>query len=450
MAKITLRSELNVGTELIINEPNRTFELVVAGNLVAKDGVTIQALYGKFVDLWATSTYQDSPFPMNALDALSGQYLIGVDAGGNSNGWAPLNDTTRDIMRDGGWEEYNASGDLLRVYSGIVGLGSVNSGAQLYYQTTPTGPPVNFTFDDQVNQGIQVFGNADNGSFDNRTFFKGFAREQGKRYTDSVLADTGKTATGAFIVNLLLSNDEDLTISDLDNEMVNSPYDGITVEYFASNQSRTIGGVSRDFDIIVDGNGATLEQIYTKIQFLLRQATDINNGAGVVIGQTADLILSLSGVGATMETSRGVFVDNIQDADSNRIRFQDVGGVLRENPFEASGILTFNSIMVGTGSSYRLMYSAPEGIGNNYGESGAITVNDASGNPISGTISNGSIPFTFDYDGDDIGGNAGTDKNVTLIGIRPNSSKFAVATGTLTESKLISIGLVAEADRAYL
>jgi len=33
------------------------------------------------VDLWATSTYQDSPFPFNALDALSGQYLVGIDAG---------------------------------------------------------------------------------------------------------------------------------------------------------------------------------------------------------------------------------------------------------------------------------------------------------------------------------------------------------------------------------
>lgn len=86
MAKITSRAQLNVGTELTINEPARTFTLNVAGNLVAKDGVTLQALYSKFVDLWATSTYQDSPFPMTALDALSGQYYFGVDEGGNYSG----------------------------------------------------------------------------------------------------------------------------------------------------------------------------------------------------------------------------------------------------------------------------------------------------------------------------------------------------------------------------
>lgn len=34
-----------------------------------------------------------------------------------------------------------------------------------------------------------------------------------------------------------------------------------------------------------------------------------------------------------------------------------------------------------------------------YGLTGAITVNDAAGSPIQGTISGSSIAFTFDYDG---------------------------------------------------
>lgn len=50
-------------------------------------------------------------------------------------------------------------------------------------------------------------------TFDNRTYFKGFVREYQKKYKDSVLADTGKTATGAYLVNLLLSNETDLDIA---------------------------------------------------------------------------------------------------------------------------------------------------------------------------------------------------------------------------------------------
>ena len=112
--------------------------------------------------------------------------------------------------------------------------------------------------------------------------------------------------------------------------------------------------------------------------------------------------------------------------------------------------MNFNAVMVGTGSSYRLFYSAPSGAGNDYGEAGAITVVDASSLAVTGTIGSSSINFDFDYDGDTAGGSAGTDKAVTLIGIRPNSSKFAVATGTISRSKGLSFSLVAETDRAYV
>lgn len=446
MAKITTRAGLNVGTELTIDEPGRTFTLNVAGGLVAKDGVTLQALYSKFVELWATATYQDSPFPMYAIDALSGQFQFGTD-GSTFSGWKPSNDATRQMLRDGGWSEYSSAGVLQRQYVGIVGLGSVSAGAQLYFQRTSVEAPTNFTFTDQANEGIQVYGDATNGNFDTRAYFKGFVREYGKKYRDSVLADTGKTATGAYIVNLLLSNEDDLKIQAADGSMTSAPYDNITVTYYGTDQNRSIGGVNYPFRVIIDGNSATLEQIYTKVQYLLRQNSDIDSGAGTVNGKTAAALLAF--VGDTLETTTGVYIDNIQPADSNRVIFKDQNGVNRTNPYEAAGTITFNSVLVGSGSSYRLMFTAPAGAGNDYGEAGAITVEDASANPITGTISSGSIAFTFDYDGDTLGGTAGTDKAVTLIGVRPGYGKFAVATGLLTRSKAISLSLVAEQDRVY-
>ena len=443
MAKITSRASLNVGTELTIDETARTFTLNAAGNLVAKDGVTLQALYSKFADLWTTTTYQDSPFPLNAIDALSGQYYFGVDAGGNYNGWKPANDATRNMLRDGGWREYSSAGVLNREYAGFVGLGAINSGAQPYYILNASDAPTNFPFADQFNVGVQVYGDAANGDFDKRTYAKTYCREYGKKYKDSVLADTGKTATGAFLVNFLISNEDDLKIQANDAAMTGAPYDGITVSYYSTNQNRLIGGANYPFRIIVDGNGATLEQIYTKIQYLLRQNSDINTAgdAGSVTGKTAASLLSF--VGDTLVTSTGVYIDDIQSADSNRIEFYDQNGVKRTNPYTAAGALSFNAALVGAGSSYRLFFSA------DYGTASAVTVKNASGVDIAGIISASPIPFDFDYDGDTLGGTAGTDKAVTLIGIKPGSGKFAVATGTLTRSKAISLSLVGEADRAY-
>jgi hypothetical protein len=448
MPKIVSRAGLVVGTELTIDEAAKTFTLNVAGNLVAKDGVTLQALYSKFVELWATSTYQDSPFPAYAIDALSGQFQFGTD-GATFSGWKPANDATRQMLRDGGWSEFSSTGVLNRQYAGLVGLGSVSSGAQLYYQRDPADAPSDFTFTDQCNEGIQVFGDATNGSFDKRSYFKGFVREYGKKYRDSILADTGKTATGAFLVNLLLSNEDDLKILANDAAMTGAPYNNITVTYFGSDQQRNIGGSNYPFRVIIEGNGATLEQIYTKVQFLLRQNSDIDTGAGSVTGKTAAALLAF--VGDTLETTTGVYIDNIQSVDSNRIVFRDQNGVNRTNPFAAAGTIVSNAVLVGAGSSYRLMFTAPPGAGNDYGEAGAITVNDASGTPITGTISSGSIAFTYDYDGNVQGGFAGgTDRPVTLVGIKPGTGKFVVATGTLTRSKAITLSLVAEQDRAYV
>ena len=449
MPKIVSRSGLNVGTELTIDEAAKTFTLNTAGNLVAKDGVTLQALYSKFVELWATPSYQDSPFPMYAIDALSGQFQFGTD-GATFNGWKPANDTTRQMLRDGGWSEYNAAGQLARQYVGIVGLGTVSAGAQLYYQKVLDGTATNFTFTDQCNEGIQVYGDATNGNFDSRVYFKSYVREYGKKYKDSVLADTGKTSTGAFLVNMLLSNEDDLKIQANDAAMTGAPYNGITVSYYTANQTRSIGGTNRNFKIIINGNNATLEQIYTKIQYLLRQPTNINASgtAGVKTGKIQYELLRF--VGDTLVTSQSVYIDNIQPADSNRIEFYDDSNTLRTNPYTAAGTMTFNAPLQGAGSSYRLIFTTLPGAGNDFGESGAVTVNDASGTPITGTISGASISFTFDYDGNVQGGRtAGTDAAVTLIGIRPGSGKYVAASGTLTRSKSIALSLVAETDRVY-
>lgn len=203
--------------EISINTTTKkiTLNINTGLNLVAKDGVSWQAFYSKFIDLWTTAFYNDFPFPLYTIDVLSGQFNIGTD-GATFSGWTFNDDASRGYMRDGGWSEYNASGVLGRQYSGIISLGAVSSGAQLYYQTTSTGAAVNHIYADAANQGVQVYGNATadatTTTFDTRTFFKGYVREYAFKYKDSILADTGKTATGAYIVNMLLSNETDLDI----------------------------------------------------------------------------------------------------------------------------------------------------------------------------------------------------------------------------------------------
>ena len=542
MAKITSKSQLAVGTELTVNTATKLITLNVAGNLVAKDGVSWQALYSKLVDLWTSSTYNDFSFPAYALDVLSGQYLLGTD-GATPNGWTFSNDASRGYMRDGGWSEFNAAGTLARQYVGIISLGDVSASAQLYYQKTSSAAAVDFLYTDETNQGVQVYGDiaadASTTTFDSRTFFKGYVREYQKKYKDSVLADTGKTGTGAYIVNLLLSNETDLDITVADGSISTSPYSEINVKYFATAFSKDIDttGSARDFGIVVDvgthsgvdgvsngtttfttaaagitganytggtlrvhegaGKGlytisgtpsstsitttvavtgsasglsftlqraapisATLQQIYTKIQYQLRQNSNINGlaSAGAVTGKIGSLLLNF--VGSALKAGfyaptnpngggTGVTLQGYASADVNSFTSYDNGAVARDYPYASAGALNSNSNLTSGSTGYYRMYFTTNPAGN-YGTATAVTVNDATGTPIAGTITGSTINFSFDYSLNVQGGRTpSTDAAVTVVAGNPGVAKPVVATGLITASKAISISLVAETDRAY-
>lgn len=457
MAKITDGDLLIVGTEITIDTTAKTFTLLQAGNLVAKDGVTLQALYSKFIKLWETSTYNKFPFPMYAIDAKSGQFQFGTD-GGSFNGWKPGGDTTRQMLRDGGWSEYSSAGVLNRQYVGIVSLGEVSASAQLYYQRAAIDAPSDFTFVDEVNEGIQVFGDATNGDFDKRTFFKAFCREEQKTYKASTLADTGQTATGAYTVNVLLSNADDLNVLVADAGIAAAPYSGITVAYYLADQLKDLNSAGDDFPfrIIVQGNGATLQEIYTKVQYLLRQATDINTGgtAGEVIGKTAEELMYF--VGADLYCNQGVFIENIDSNYLNNVYFIDQNGISRSYNYAAAGTLNFNSFLQQAGTGYFRMYITNSVVGtDDYGTATAITLQDKDGVDIAGTIDAVAKSFTFAYDTNVQGGRSvftspGGDVPVTVVAGNKGVAKPVVATGVISRSKGISISLVAEQDRAYV
>lgn len=474
MAKIIDGDDLNVGTEITINTTARTFTLNAAGNLVYKDGVTLQALYSKFIKLWETAAYNSFPFPMYAIDALSGQFEFGFD-GSRFNDWKPANDATREALRDGGWNEYQAAGtpdiagtsdtgDLARRYVGIVSLGEFDAGGQAYYQIVDGANPTNFVFTDEPNQAVQIYGDAavdaTTTTFDSQTFFKAYIRSQGFTYDDSVLADTGKTGTGANIVNVLLSNAADLNVVNTDAEITGSEaatYANIDVSYYTTSQAIDINNVSDDFDfrIIIDGDNKTLQQIYTKVQYLLRQTSNINTAgdAGTKRGDIQDTLLRFEG--DKLICSQSVFIQNLRPQDRNSVDFFDQGGTKRIYDFAATLQLNFNSFLQSGGTGYYTVYITDSTTGaDDYGTATAIVLDDNTGTDIAGVINAASITKSIDFDNNTQGGRVDADENSADIGItvvagNKGVAKPVVATGTIERSKSNVVTLTAEQDRAY-
>ena len=214
---------------------------------------------------------------------------------------------------------------------------------------------------------------------------------------------------------------------------------------------------SRDFGIIIDGNNKTAEEIYMAVQSALRKATDVDSDASTLIGQLAPELLIF--VGDTLTTKfaanpeaggGGVYIDNFQSNDTNRLSFQDNLNVTRTFPFIAAGSISFNAnLQSDTTSEFWMFYTTnPAG---NFGTSTAVLVDDNGGTDIAGLISAASsIAFDFDYDGNVQGGRtAGADADITLVAIGTNGAQYVVASGTITRATGLNFTLTSALERNY-
>jgi len=435
MALITDPDDLNQGTEVTISTGAKTITLNTTGNL-SDDGVTLQCLYSFLKEEWKNdSALIPYPFPLVSITPEQFEWV---------EDWVPTNDTTRNLIRSSGWREVTASDVVEREYMGIITLGNIDATNTAYFAFSSDTAKTDFDFAGPVNQAIQTYGDASNGNFDKRSdTLTLYIRSQGNTYGSATSTSIGLTALNYIANRFPLAEAADSKISASDFDITTTtPYTGMSITYGAI--TRTIGGVSYNFNILVDGNSGSTQQIYEFVQYSLRQATDIDDGAGTQVGQLADSLMIFEG--DTLKTTTGVYIDDFQASDRNNIVFKDTGGADRTFPFLATGTLSFNTNLSGDSDAiYRMFFTS------GFGSGSAILVDDESGTDISGAISGSStVSFDFDYDGNTQGGRtAGTDANVTVVAIGLDTAQYVSAEATITRATGQNISLVAPLERNY-
>jgi hypothetical protein len=211
---------------------------------------------------------------------------------------------------------------------------------------------------------------------------------------------------------------------------------------------RNIDGTSAPFRIIVtDATGtATTAQIYEKMQYLLRQNSDIDSGAGTVTGATADPLVFF--VGDTLTGATGLAIDNLNSNFLNTVALYDKNGVLRLYPFVAAGTINFGQYASSGDTEYTLFFTTnPTG---DFGTATAVVVQDKDGNPITGTYSGTPVTFTFAYDTNTQGGRtAGVDAAITAVAIGLTGGQYTSVAYTITRTAGQSILLAPAQERNY-
>ena len=445
MPMITDPDDINQSGEnnVVLSKTSLTIELVSASGTALTDaGISGQGLYSWLKEQWKNdATLIPYPFPMISITPEQFEFV---------EGWAPKDDSSRNLLRNCGWREIDDGGTKQREYMGIITLGSIGAGNTAYYEFASVGTKVPFAFSGIVNQAIKTYTLNVDGT--NTSYISDsiniYIRTQGQHYDKASTGGIGLTSLNYIANRFPLAESTDLKITQTDNYIENNgPYNTMTIE-LGTSISKTINGTARTFDTVVHASGGTLEQVYEFCQWALRQNSDIGAAnSSSARTATGSLLEGLSlFIGDTLKTNTGVFVDTHDTNDNNRVIYVDDGGVSRTNAFIAAGNLQFNTNLTNdSGAIYRMFFT------NDYGSASAITVNDADGNAISGTVTGSTITFTYDYDNNAQRGSSFVDTPapVTVVAIGLESAQYVSAEAIITKAVNQNISLVAPLERNY-
>jgi hypothetical protein len=241
---------------------------------------------------------------------------------------------------------------------------------------------------------------------------------------------------------------------------------------------RLIGSNYYPYTIIIDGdNGvvaggsgaARTQQIYTAVQYFLKQNIDIDEGTGAVTGKTASSLLRF--VGDTLVTSPGVYVDSFNAQDTNSITFTDALGSARTYPYVAALTVNFGpNLQDDQYSKYWVFFTnddAGSNTGRDFATTTAIIVKDADGVDCSGDVNiawptkRTAVSHTYNFDsndqrgagtynsGDGVGDSAKTNAPITVVGIGLRTGQYVLASGLIEKSTANSVTLTSSLERNY-
>jgi len=361
MALITDPDDLDQGTEVTIDEGTRRVTLNIAGDL-STDGVTEQCLYSFLKEEWKTdATLIPYPFPMVAITPEKMEWV---------DNWEPYDDSTRKLVRNGGWREYDSSDTLKQEWLGVITLGTIDAGHNAYYNFDSLSTKTDFTYEEAVNEPIKSMGDASHGDFDYRTDdLTVYVREQGKTYDRTTSVDVGIVSGDNLdykVIRFPLSEATDLNITETDGNISTiEPYISMGIEFFATPQAQDIpsSGDPHNFGITVTGAAGSVKQIYEFLQWSLRQGTDIDDGSGTHLGVLTDDFALF--IGSRLDTlavtnseggGSGTFLDNVATNDTNNMRMIDNLDTYYEYPFVSTGRISFNTYLTGDANAIYRMY----------------------------------------------------------------------------------------------
>lgn len=342
------------GQNLRFDTTAKTIELVAGGSLVAKDGVTGQCLFSKIKEvLRADANLPKFPLPVREMIHDESMELV--------NGWTFKDASTLKMVRDCGVAYVNAAGVATAMYACFVTLGAIAAGtpdSDIYFvQSSATDAGVStFTHVNTattfgVNELVQIYSDANGDGtpdFDYRSYAKVFLRRAGYTYDESSNEDIGYPSLTYKKYNFPITHAVDAGVTVDDATLAG--FVGMAIEWFGTNQAFSLGANGPyQFRQTITAAGKTHQEIYSWVQWCLRQNTDVDAGAGNRIGKVTPALVFMDGevLKTRLQATGGTHIVNPAGSSLNNVAEADnsFAGTYRTYPYVAAITLEFDQYL---------------------------------------------------------------------------------------------------------
>ena len=407
----------------------KTIRLVEGGSFTFFDGVTGQCLYSKIKEvLKADPVLIRYAFPVREMIHDESFELI--------NGWTFADTNTLKSIRDCGVAYVAANGNFTKMFACFTSLGTLAAGttsSDIYYTLSSATNATTSAFTHihtgdtfGVNELVEIYSdtNADGvPDADNRSYAKLFLRRAGYTFDEADNTAIGYPTLTYKKYNFPLTHSVDPNIVAEDATI--ATWTGMGLQWYATAQSRMLGtNGPYNFHVIATANNRTHKEVYSWIQWKLRQSSDIDDGTGNRTGKVASALAFMDG--ETLKTIYqpsvgGVHVDGLSAASYNNIAEADDTNVYRTYPYTAAITFEFDSYLQADGADAKFwIYDAAT-----YPGASATLLKDASGADMTGTVTGPSVSFSYAYT---------ADKPWVGVAVGKTNAKIAIASGTIQQS----------------
>ena len=370
------------------------------------------------------------------------------------NGRVPATAVDVAIHRGSGWNEIDGAGVVQKIYFGNKGLSNIGVASQPYFMLSNLASPVlndiipvDFAKAGQIDEAVLVYENgvSDTRAYEGvsvRTFTNNFDRKD--TVNDLGIAELGGYSTGFAVNESEHLTTKNYTLADVYGGAKIAPWTTMSLEKLAVAQVETgFNEADGNFTWVLNNTaGGSLDECVAFLDALAQTDDDIDSGAITVThGKRVGTWYYYNATGQVVTRSGadslGLFIEEVPTADEQNVVFTDDAEGLKTRPFSVSIDANIGATAkADVNAWYHAFFAAA------YNTSGAITVVDSSAVAIKGLASesDGSniISDAFDYDGDTVGGGAGTDKDCVYLCEGDGGATQAKTLFTITRQTTVS------------